>query len=193
MRRMSRMPRSARICAPVPYSRESAGKPSCKFASSVSTPCSCSAYACLRPGGTRTCLVRLPSASRLPPVCLPSASRLPLVSLSAPLSHLCPEADAAPLLPPQVQQDTTAVDLDRLQRLLELRPAIATQRPKHVPRAALRVHAHQRRRRARRLRREGTQFGGGDAGPAAGAADGAEDGSVLDEGDVLLAYAQRAA
>mmetsp|Transcript_1895 Transcript_1895/g.5985 ORF Transcript_1895/g.5985 Transcript_1895/m.5985 type:complete len:753 (+) Transcript_1895:276-2534(+) len=47
MRRMSRMPRSARICAPVPYSRESAGKPSCKFASSVSTPCSCSAYACI--------------------------------------------------------------------------------------------------------------------------------------------------
>ena len=78
MRRMSRMPRSARICAPVPYSRESTGKPSCKFASSVSTPCSCSAYACLRPGGTRTCLAE--ETSRLPPVCLPSASRLPLGS-----------------------------------------------------------------------------------------------------------------
>jgi len=89
MRRMSRMPRSARICAPVPYSRESAGKPSCKFASSVSTPCSCSAYACLRPGGTRTCLIE--EMSRLPPVCLPSASRLPPVCLPSPsrlLSHI---------------------------------------------------------------------------------------------------------
>ena len=38
-------PRSARICDPIPYSRASAGKPSSRFASTVSSPCSCSSYA----------------------------------------------------------------------------------------------------------------------------------------------------
>ena len=33
-------PRSARICEPIPYSRWSAGKPSPRFASTVSSPCS---------------------------------------------------------------------------------------------------------------------------------------------------------
>ena len=40
--RMVVMPRSTRICEPIPYSRESAGKPSSSFASTVSRPWSCS-------------------------------------------------------------------------------------------------------------------------------------------------------
>ena len=40
-----REPRSARICEPIPYSRRSGGKPSSRFASTVSSPFSCSSYA----------------------------------------------------------------------------------------------------------------------------------------------------
>ena len=36
--RMVERPRSARICEPIPYSRASGGKPSCRFASTVSSP-----------------------------------------------------------------------------------------------------------------------------------------------------------
>src|SRR5579884_1198372 len=43
--RMVDRPRSARIWLPMPHSRASAGKPSLTFASTVSSPCSCSSYA----------------------------------------------------------------------------------------------------------------------------------------------------
>src|SRR6476619_7387819 len=41
MMRMVDTPRSTSICEPIPYSRESAGKPSSSFASTVSRPWSC--------------------------------------------------------------------------------------------------------------------------------------------------------
>jgi hypothetical protein len=40
MTRIVVMPRSTRICAPMPYSRLSSGRPSSRLASTVSRPCS---------------------------------------------------------------------------------------------------------------------------------------------------------
>lgn len=58
--------------------------------------------------------------------------------------QLVHQPDPAPLLR-QIQQNPRARFADFLQRKLQLRAAIAAQRRQHVPRQALRVHAHQRR------------------------------------------------
>ena len=51
--------------------------------------------------------------------------------------HLGAEADAAPLLPPQVEQHPPSVALDLGEGLFQLRPAVAAKRAKDVARAAL--------------------------------------------------------
>mmetsp|Transcript_10325 Transcript_10325/g.21915 ORF Transcript_10325/g.21915 Transcript_10325/m.21915 type:complete len:411 (-) Transcript_10325:76-1308(-) len=54
------------------------------------------------------------------------------------------QANAAPLLSAQVEQHAVAVSVDALQRLLELRAAVAAERAEDVAGAALRVRADER-------------------------------------------------
>mmetsp|Transcript_3137 Transcript_3137/g.10615 ORF Transcript_3137/g.10615 Transcript_3137/m.10615 type:complete len:230 (-) Transcript_3137:760-1449(-) len=58
---------------------------------------------------------------------------------------LSAKPDPSPLLPTQVQQYTAAVRLNGFEGFLELRPAVAPKRAKHVAGATLGMHAYKRR------------------------------------------------
>ena len=111
MSRIVVTPRSTRICAPMPYSRESIGSPRSSLASTVSRPSSCSWYA----------------------------------------RHLVAEADAAPFVTAEVDDDPLPLGRDLAECGVELHAAIATQRAEHVAGETLRVHPHEHVGLARHL------------------------------------------
>ena len=65
--------------------------------------------------------------------------------------QLVAEPDPAALVAAQVDDDALALGRDLLERLVELQPAVAAQRPEHVAGQALRVHAHEHVRLPRHL------------------------------------------
>ena len=56
---------------------------------------------------------------------------------------LVAEADAAPLVAPQVDEDAATLLFDQVERGVQLRAAVAAKRAEHVAGQALRVHADQ--------------------------------------------------